>query len=569
MKYKINIIVFLLFVFSVFTSIVYAEPIVTNYHTDANGNLVLDVSTYYEVCDASGEDCERRHSLGIDEYCVVKIPSGSNLASQQALVDSCRYTDFSSQSNCNAATDTNSNCCDSDGYCHLNVGNSMSDTGNYIVLIKDTDDHQYNTLNTGFIKCKNGSYVPDGYDNLCSAAANYDDVPAGIPTIMSIYYGKLVTSGSTTMLRYEKQNIASGEWHTPGSDVRTIKFNIGGVVFNNPNYGLEYFYGIDDNKTPYLLNGYGINNIYSKLVFYRYKKNSDYIPLMETNGTNIYLRACNDLARLGSGTNNCSGSSSAQNCNYSEAAKPSLKNYSSCTNYSTYVLRIDSIAPVVKNTDSNNPVTIEVTETGSGVKEYCMVKSGSSPTSSCWKTANVTNNKFTTTSYAKGSYDLYLRDVAGNESEAYSINITKEASTPVNPDPTPTTKPKLTASDNKDNKISVVVSDVGSGIKDYCVNTKATDTSGCTWNTISKSSFTTIEVTKSGTYYVHVRDTEGNIGHSSAVKVTYNSGSSDNHTDEKGEQKNTGYFVTVLPIIVIATGFGIYRLTKKKSLYKI
>ena len=146
------------------------------------------------------------------------------------------------------------------------------------------------------------------------------------------------------------------------------------------------------------------------------------------------------------------------------------------------------------------------------------------------------------------------------------------------------TVPVITGTDNGKNAISVSVTENGSGVKDYCVNTKANDLTGCTWKTITTKEFVTVQVPSSGTYYVHVRDNAGNVGNSNAVRVTYNSsntptdepgddtpsgGNNNDHIDEKGEQKDTGYFVTVLPILVIASGFGIYRLTKKKSLYKI
>ena len=74
-------------------------------------------------------------------------------------------------------------------------------------------------------------------------------------------------------------------------------------------------------------------------------------------------------------------------------------------------------------------------------------------------------------------------------------------------------------------KITFTVSDSGNGVAEYCVNQNSEDTTSCTWYEAIVGEQTTEEnVTETGTYYVHVKDEEGNLGHSSPLEmtITYN-----------------------------------------------
>jgi len=67
-------------------------------------------------------------------------------------------------------------------------------------------------------------------------------------------------------------------------------------------------------------------------------------------------------------------------------------------------------------------------------------------------------------------------------------------------------------------KITFTVVDNGAGADKYCVNQSQKDTTDCTWyNAIVGSQTTEKIVTENGNYYVHIKDLNGNIGHSEVV----------------------------------------------------
>ncbi|MBE6140021.1 MAG: fibronectin type III domain-containing protein [Firmicutes bacterium] len=82
--------------------------------------------------------------------------------------------------------------------------------------------------------------------------------------------------------------------------------------------------------------------------------------------------------------------------------------------------------------------------------------------------------------------------------------------------------PSVTSpSGNSDGIITFTASDNHSGVDTYCVNQKATDTTGCTWYTATSGKNTSGEIiTTSGNYYVHLKDKAGNVGNSSSFNVT-------------------------------------------------
>jgi len=87
-----------------------------------------------------------------------------------------------------------------------------------------------------------------------------------------------------------------------------------------------------------------------------------------------------------------------------------------------------------------------------------------------------------------------------------------------------TDPPVITAiNDAGEGKITFTVTDTGSGVDKYCVNQNQTDTTSCTWlDAVSGSQTTDVVATTSGTYYIHVKDLAGNIGHSSKVSLSLN-----------------------------------------------
>jgi len=82
--------------------------------------------------------------------------------------------------------------------------------------------------------------------------------------------------------------------------------------------------------------------------------------------------------------------------------------------------------------------------------------------------------------------------------------------------------PTVNATMNSDNKIQVKTEYFANSIASYCVNNDATATSSCSWVTNTTSSFTTsTSYMNAGSYYVHVKDSAGNIYHSNVVYNTF------------------------------------------------
>jgi len=162
---------------------------------------------------------------------------------------------------------------------------------------------------------------------------------------------------------------------------------------------------------------------------------------------------------------------------------------------------------------TSTSTTSYITWSATDVANYCVNTTNSS--SSCsWKSASGTStNASYTLSSTQGSQTRYvfLKDKAGNVSTSKNDAITLDSISPVVTSASDTTKGTMKAS----------VTENGSGISQVCVNSTSSSTSGCTWESMSAVSFTTTKkVASAGTYYLHVKDKAGNVGHSGAVALT-------------------------------------------------
>ena len=110
--------------------------------------------------------------------------------------------------------------------------------------------------------------------------------------------------------------------------------------------------------------------------------------------------------------------------------------------------------------------------------------------------------------------------------------------------------------DAGEGKITFTVSDTGTGVSKYCVNTSSTDTTSCTWyDAVSGSQTTGGIITESGDYYVHVSDIAGNIGHSSVVSISLGLSASEFATKNYG----TGGLIAVNTSGTLYSGSGTIR----------
>ncbi len=71
---------------------------------------------------------------------------------------------------------------------------------------------------------------------------------------------------------------------------------------------------------------------------------------------------------------------------------------------------------------------------------------------------------------------------------------------------------------NYDSTITVKATDEN-GLSSYCVNQSSTDTSSCTWINNTNTTFTTSVIQTPGDYYVHVKDVDNLITHSSKITI--------------------------------------------------
>ncbi|MBQ7031445.1 MAG: hypothetical protein IJN13_03630, partial [Bacilli bacterium] len=106
----------------------------------------------------------------------------------------------------------------------------------------------------------------------------------------------------------------------------------------------------------------------------------------------------------------------------------------------------------------------------------------------------------------------FIRDAAENISPVVSDVVFLDSVDPV----------ITSASDSGAGTANVTVTETGSGVTHVCVNTSITSTTGCVWDEVSGTTFTsTTPVTTTGNYYIHVKDKAGNIGHrTSSLRIT-------------------------------------------------
>ena len=109
------------------------------------------------------------------------------------------------------------------------------------------------------------------------------------------------------------------------------------------------------------------------------------------------------------------------------------------------------------------------------------------------------------------TYELGVISVKTNVTSYCYIYFDKDTEAPV----------ISNVSDAGNGYITFTVTDAHNDIDKFCVNTSGIDTTDCTWyNGVSGTQTTSVALEESNTYYVHVSDTVGNIGHSSGISVT-------------------------------------------------
>ena len=222
---------------------------------------------------------------------------------------------------------------------------------------------------------------------------------------------------------------------------------------------------------------------------------SNTATLTATNATHYAVTTTNVAPSSGWQTSNMF--SLTANGTYYAWARSATNTVSASRSFA--VNRVDRTAPVVSSVTVPgswapiSTITINGTDTGSGIAAYAVTTGGTSPPVSGWQTGN------TFTFSTNGSYKAWTKDNAGNVSVGYSFEITK----------VDTTAPVIAGVDTPSDwvataAIDIIASDVGSGIIGYALTTSSTaPVSG--WQ--DSNSFT---LTTNGTYYAWARDGAGN-----------------------------------------------------------
>ena len=161
---------------------------------------------------------------------------------------------------------------------------------------------------------------------------------------------------------------------------------------------------------------------------------------------------------------------------------------------------------------TSTSTTAYLSWTDNDITSYCINPENNS--SSCnWvsTTGNTITSSYTISTQGNNTRYAFIRDAAENISPVVSDVVFLDSVAPV----------ITSASDSGSGTANVTVTETGSGVTHVCVNQSSTSTTGCIWDEVSGTTFTsTTAVTATGSYYIHVKDKAGNIGHrTSAINI--------------------------------------------------
>ena len=151
--------------------------------------------------------------------------------------------------------------------------------------------------------------------------------------------------------------------------------------------------------------------------------------------------------------------------------------------------------------------------TDTDIESYCINTENNSSTCSWVSTSgNTITPSYTISTQGSNTRYAFIRDAAENISPVVSDNVFLDNVAPV----------ITSASDSGSGTANVTVTETGSGVSHVCVNTSSSSTAGCVWDEVSGTTFTsTTTVTATGSYYIHVKDKAGNIGHrTNSIRIT-------------------------------------------------
>ena len=161
---------------------------------------------------------------------------------------------------------------------------------------------------------------------------------------------------------------------------------------------------------------------------------------------------------------------------------------------------------------TSTSTTAYLSWTDTDIESYCInIENNSSSCSWVSTSGNSITPSYTIRTQGSQTRYAFIRDAAENISPVVSDSVFLDSVSPV----------ITSASDSGAGTANVVVTETGSGVTHVCVNTSSSSTTGCVWDEVSGTTFTsTTAVTATGNYYIHVKDKAGNIGHrTSAINI--------------------------------------------------
>ncbi|MBQ8901989.1 MAG: hypothetical protein IJY87_02855 [Bacilli bacterium] len=511
--------------------------------TDKNGNTLNGALTYNDTTKVATLDAKTTVSCFLYFNVIKEPPSdftfylgGSSNPEYSVTANTTAYLSWEDE--------------DIISYCITDVNNSNSCTWNEISGLTNTVDHVLNNTQgaqTWYVFIKNkynliSNPMVDSiiYDSVAPVIGNFylggSDGPDYTTSVSTLAYS---TWSATDVSKYCISTTNSSEncsWEstigtslnesyslssTEGSQTRYLfLMDKAGNISSSKSDSIIYDKTAPTITTFYL--GGSTNPTYATST-----STTSYITWSATDVANYCVNTTNS-------SSNCSwksASGTSTNASYTLSStqgsqtryvflKDKAGNISSSKSDS---ITLDSTSPSVTTFylgGSTNPTyttststTSYITWSATDVANYCVNTSNSSSNCS-WKSASGTSaNASYTLSSTEGSQTRYvfLKDKAGNVSTSKNDAITLDSISPVVTSASDTTKGTMKAS----------VTENGSGISQVCVNSTSSSTSGCTWESMSAVSFTTTKkVASAGTYYLHVKDKAGNVGHSGAVALT-------------------------------------------------
>lgn len=391
------------------------------------------------------------------------------------------------------------------------------------------NNNTYSTVNIKDVT-SNGTYtyyVKDNASNVGSCSITVNKIDAVAPVISSASYGR--TTNQKTTISYAATDTISGlnAYLITNSSTPPLANDIGWISNSSNNFttaaiysdGTYYVYTKDN--VGNISSGYEVvvgNLVTPTCQITVNPEIASSTKVLTVTSSNPYIIA-NGYSWVSATEGFSNNNTKIVNSNgiYQAYVKDDNNNIGTC---SVTIINIDSISPTIETFyvgGSSNPEyatsatsSIYLTYNDTDVVSYCIAETNSS-TACTW--INGTSSPITeiyTFNNTNGTKTLYayLKDNVGNISEAKSDSIILDMASPI-----------ITNFVHAGNGvINVTATDATNNLASICINTSATG-EGCNYVSYTSGDYQTT-ITSDGTYYAHVKDSAGNVTHSTGLTIS-------------------------------------------------